>query len=694
MRPWIRWGLAGFTLIAPALVAAQASGRVSGRVVDGATGRPLAGAEVLELGTTRATRADSAGAWTMEISNDGAARLRVRHPGHAYRDLTLAAGDSIQVALAPVARSLDAIIVTASRREQRLAESAVETALIDRTALRRSGAADLGAVLAEQSGLNVDGGIPAGAGVQMRGFDSRRVLILLDGQPLVGRVAGNFDLSRLPVSLVERVEVVKGPQSTLYGSDALGGVVNIITRRAEAVGWSAGLSSGAGTQGRLEGAGDLRWRRGDVGLSVDGGARTIDLVPGLTGENGTYARRVNGMTSLVWDVTSSTRLTGSMLGIGESQRYRTGQLYRFADNQQWAGRVMGERTMARGRLSATLHGASFTHLSRASTTGAPVSRDGEDDRQELWQGEVLWNAALEGVAVDAGVQARHERITADRVLDRRRDVSSAEPFAQATWSRGAFTLVPGARLTLSDQWGRFVAPRLAMMWRPRSEVAVRLSGGRGFRAPDFKELYLDFVNTAAGYAVTGNPDLRPERSASASLGAEWTGRRLWARATGWATTYRDFIETSEPDAAGTFVYRNLDRGSMQGIEFEAGVASGAWQLDGGVDVLRSRDRATGTPLLGRSRFVARSTLGGPVLGRLRGGASLVYTGRTPIEREASGAVVERGGWARVDARLTQPLPTGLTWSVGVTNLLDRSMGTAWPGFTGRQFVTGLEWRRE
>jgi outer membrane receptor for ferrienterochelin and colicins len=122
---------------------------------------------------------------------------------------------------------LGEIIVTAARREQRLADAVVETELITTRDLQR-GQSDLASILTDRVGIQLDGGVPSGTGVQLRGFGSRRVLVLLDGQPLVGRVNGTMDLARLPVSGIERIEIVKGPQSTLYGTDAIGGVINVI----------------------------------------------------------------------------------------------------------------------------------------------------------------------------------------------------------------------------------------------------------------------------------------------------------------------------------------------------------------------------------------------------------------------------------------------------------------------------------
>lgn len=698
MTPAARGGLAALALCLASPAAAQPTlTRLTGRVTDAQTLRGIAGAEVLHIGRDSiGTSTDAAGNWRLDAAGTGPFALRVTHGGYVSRDVSVPRSSvgMTNVALERLPSKLDAIVVTAARREQRLSDAVVETSVIDASLLRRSGAVDLAQVIAEQSGLQLDGGIPAGAGVQMRGFDSRRVLVLLDGAPLVGRVGGNFDLSRLPVSMAERVEIVKGPQSTLYGSDALGGVINIITRKARSEGWSVGISSGAGTQGRLEAGIDALWRRGAIGLTMDGGFRGIDLAPGVASDNGTYARRGNGMATLFWEARPQTQLSASLLGVRESQRYRTGQLFHFANNTQWAARVTGEhRPTPTSRVTASLHGTSFDHLSRASTLGAPVSGDGDRDRQSLVLGEVLWNALIGNVAVDAGTQVRSERIAADRVDGRRREVSGVEPFVQASASLGDLTVVPGMRVSWSDRWGRFLAPRVATMWRLSEPVALRASIGRGYRAPDFKELYLDFVNSAAGYAVRGNEALRPEHSTSVALSGEYSGRILWGRAGVFHNAYRDFIETSEPDAAGTFTYRNLDRGTIRGVELESGVALGSWSADASVDVLHTRDRTTGTVLLGRPRHTARSSVSGPLWTSLRGTASLLYTGRTPIDRDASGTgVLERGGWSRLDLRATQSLPGGLRWSLGVHNVLDRRMGTEWPGFTGRQFVTSLEWR--
>ncbi len=669
-----------------------------GRVTDAESGRSLPNAEILlNRGTLGIARTDRDGVWHLTVSRVDAVRLRVRHPGYAYRDIDLI-NDTAWTAplltpLTVLAIPLDAIIVTAARREQRLADAVVETELIGAREIERSGGSDVAAVLTERSGMQVDGGVPSGAGVQMRGFDSRRVLVLLDGMPMVGRVNGNFDLSRIPSSMVQRVEIVKGPQSTLYGSEALGGVINIISKRATEPGLDVGLSSTAGTQGRRDLAGSAGWRRGAIGGTLDAGVRRLDLAPGVSTDDATFANRWNGATSFRWQRDTSTQLELSALAIGEAQRYRTGQLYHFANNAQYGARASAQLALGGGRLTTTVHLSSFDHLSRASTLTRPVSDSGSRDAQRLAQGDVLYNVRRGSTWIDGGVQVRHEGITADRLDTRSPNVTSVEPFAQATLTLGALHLTPGLRVTATDRWGSFVAPRMAAMWRPVERVAVRASLGRGFRAPDFKELYLDFVNSAAGYAVRGNPDLRPEVSTSGSLGAEWTGARLWARGSLYRNDYRNFIETREPDAQGLYTYANIARGRTAGVEVEGGLTLDRWNLEGSYDFLRARDLDSDARLLGRPSHAARASATGPIGLGARGTVAWLYTGRTPLDRSANGLLTrERDGWVRMDARLTRPLLPGTEWSVGVTNLLGRRLLDAWPGFTGRQLFAGVRWQ--
>ncbi|HEX7120304.1 MAG TPA: TonB-dependent receptor [Longimicrobiales bacterium] len=710
--------LALLVLAGPA--AGQTGGALVGRVVDAATGAPVTDARIRVEAAGRGGEDGVAGqpgmrgapggrGWTAASGADGAWRVgplrpggyvvRVEHVAYApvERRVEVAAGGGpLVVRLTPRPVALDALVVTAGRRLQRLADATVATELVSSREIRETGAADLAAVLTERTGITLQGGHPAGAGVMIQGLGSERVLVLLDGQPFIGRISGTIDVSRIPTSMIERVEVVKGPQSTLYGSEAMGGVVNVITRSPERAAWTTSVGLTAGDRGRLDVAGSVLGGVGRWTGMADVGRRTIELAPGLPGESGALARRWDGLAKLAWRAPGDgLRVEASALVLDERQRWRSGQLYHFADNTQWSGRLGAVWERGAHRLSPTLYVTAFDHLSRRATTPEPVAGTGESETQRLMEAELLYAWTFGDHALDAGIEARREAIRSARVAGGKRTHATLEAFVQTPLAWGAFRLVPGVRLSRSEPWGTHWTPRLAAMFRPIPQLALRVSAGAGFRAPAFKEQYMEFLNVGPGfgYTVRGNPELRPETSRNLSASIEWAGARTHLRVQAFENRFDDFIETrAVADSAGltVYTYGNVDDGFTRGAEVEAGVTWGGWKLEGGYAVLRAERAETGEPLLGRPRSSARATLGYARPDGTRISLTGVHTGETAMRRTESGTEW-RAGFLRFDARVARAIAGGFEVVAGVDNLLDER-SDEWPGFTGRHIYLGLSWR--
>jgi outer membrane receptor for ferrienterochelin and colicins len=664
-------------------------------VVDAVSGAPVAGAAIESSDPRQSTISGADGRWVLDGLPGSSARIRFEKTGYSTRSLTVQLPTAaISVALSPEALPLEALVVTASRREQRLADAPVTTELITRREIDQAGASDLASALTERTGLQLEGGQPTGSGVMLQGFGSERVLILIDGQPLVGRMSGQLDLTRIPTSIVERVEVIKGPQSSLYGSDAMGGVVNIITRDPGEGIREVGAAVTAGTQGRADIAANLRGSAGPLAYTAEGGRRTTELTPGRAAETGALAERWDGMGRLSWSPASTLELAASALVLSERQRWQSGTLFNFADNVQRSGRVDARWSLPGSRLSSTLHLSDFEHLARQASAPAPGDAVGEREVQRLVEGELLYNRAWGRHALDLGVEAKRETTVSDRVQGRSRALHSLEPFVQSTWSFGGASLVPGARLAWSEQWGAHLTPRLAGLYRPIPELGLRASMGRGFRAPAFKELYMDFLNTGAGhgYAVRGNPDLRPENSTNLSAGAEWAKGPVYLRAQSFYNDFRDFIETrlvSDSSGVSIYTYGNISRGFTRGVELEGGLVRGGFRAEGGYGFLQARDTGADAPLLGRAAHSGRLTLENPLALGFRGALTGIFTGRTPVSRGQAGTV-ERDGFLRFDLRLSRPVPGGMALTVGAKNLFD-ARPASWPGFAGRHLYLGMSW---
>jgi outer membrane receptor for ferrienterochelin and colicins len=685
-------------VLGAAAAAAQGPAELRGRVVDAVTGAPIAGAAVVLAGADGAAATSGAdGRWAIAGLPGGELVAAVRKAGFVARTVRVRvpATAELVVALAPEALKLDALVVTASRRVQRLADAPVTTELITREEIEQTGASDLASALVERTGIQLEGGQPAGAGVMLEGFGSERVLVLLDGQPLVGRISGQFDLSRIPASIVQRVEVVKGPQSSLYGSEAMGGVVNIITRKPERGVWGAGADVTAGTQGRADVDANLRGSAGPIAYTVQGGRRTTQLTPGQAAETGALSERWDGSTRLTWSPRPSLQLGASGLLLSERQRWQSGPIYIFADNVQRSARLEAAWTAPASRLGATLYLTDFDHLSRQALAPQPVDGSGDHEIQRLVEGELLYNYARGDGALDLGVEAKRETTASDRVEGHNRTLHSLEPFAQATWTVGNASIVPGMRFAWSEQWGTHWTPRLAALYRPVPALGLRASVGRGYRAPAFKELYLEFLNTGAGfsYTVRGNPDLTPESSTNFTGSAEWAEGPIYLRAQGFYNRFDDFIETrlvGDSSGVSVYTYGNIARGFTRGVELEGGFVHGGFRAEAGYSHTGARDTEADQPLLGLSPNTARLALENPLWLGVRGALTGLYTGTTPVTLTEAGAVADRDGFFRLDLRLARPIREGVQLTAGVKNLFDTDPGE-WPGFAGRHLYLGLSW---
>ena len=523
----LRLAVAALSLSVAAVARAQDTPGGLRGVVREADGSPAIGAEVVVTARDGSARfraiAASDGTWSIVPLPSGTYAVEIRALG--FRPWR---GDAVVgpgVATLPTVNMeraivpLDAVVVTAARRLQKLADVPVPTELITREQIERSGASDVAQVLLEQTGIEIQGGHPVGTGVYLQGLGDQRVLVLLDGQPVVGRLAGMVDISRIPVVGIERIEVVKGPQSTLYGSAAMGGVVNIVTRPTPDERIEAEATLTGGEQGRREGAARLGWGNEHFGLTAEIGRRSNNVIAGNS--DSADASTASWDAGLKTDVRlGSTALQVALNMVDEQQQWRDAPLYYTYDNLQWSARTSLKWKEGPHRLEVTGYAAGFDHLSRRSNEPTPLEGSGTNETQGLLKLEGLYGLSAGRHALDLGLALQQDRIRSDRVEGYARDQTLFEPFAQYGIDVGVLGFLTGARVSSSSQWGTAVTPQLSVRWRPAQSVTVRGSAGRGYRIPDFKETAITHVNTPSGYVVFGNPLLEPEHSGTVSLGFE------------------------------------------------------------------------------------------------------------------------------------------------------------------------------
>ena len=574
--------------------------------------------------------------------------------------------------------TLGEVTVTAAREPVTAREAPVRVSVIDRRDLDATAAASLADALQARAPVHVRRYGPSGlASVTIRGGTASQALVLLDGQRLTDPALGQVDLGLLPAALLESVEVLSGPASGLYGSDAVAGVIGLRTPTAsrvvtEAGPWGERRLSGVATvaRGRLRttAAADLARADDDYTFrdrSRLGAPRVARQGWGSERATGYLSASATGAASRagvsVWAADAERGLGGTE-AVGARQWDRRLRLGATAahDASGWRLEADGHLQRTRLRYAAPFPSDRADAIDDTGRT-ATAALDLRASR-DLAGGS--WTAALSG---NAG-RAEHPSL-ADAATDR-----SAALAVAGRQPLGAVTMFPALRADLYAPDGGerrlALAPQLGVNAKLAASWQLKASAARAFRMPTLNDRY---------WQPGGNPDLRPETAWSADLGAVLTRAASRAEATAFATTARDQIVWS-PTAAGFWAPQNVARTRALGVEASAQTArpvplagrAGLATLGGVVTLTDARDLDTGQPLRYVPRWAVKAW-GGLDWGTVRLDLGARWTGARYVTASAS-----------------QPLPPHLVLDGQVSasrrlGTLDLRLAIAAENLTGLQY---------
>ena len=595
---------------------------------------------------------------------------------------------------ADTTRTLGTVSVTATRTAKQIEDVAMPITVVTARDIEARGAVRLSDVLEDVPGLTLTDDF--GRGLSMQGFSSDYTLVLLDGEPVVGRTGGTLDLDRLTVAGVDRVEVVRGPSSSLYGSEALAGVVNLVTRLPAPGATEGALRLRAGSYGASDLVGELGVGRDAWAVRAlvnRNGSAGYDLTPEAFGQT------VPEFADWTADVRSRARLGTTALSLnGRVARQQQrggfaalgtrGEIAEVDDDaRRTDGSLHAQAVTPLGRrlaLRSTLYGARYATATTFTERGTDVVTYQDDFDQRLAKAEAqldgLWSSRHRST-LGAGGQA--EALAGQRYGDAA-DGGQARPRAQQAWVYGQHEWLPSrtvelnasARFDAHSDYAARLTPRVSVLVRPAEAVRLRASVGSGFKAPAFRQLYLAFTNAAAGYSVFGATRLadgyatlqeqgqiaqtfldpagldpiRAESSVAFNGGAAAELGRLSVEANAYLNLVRDLIETQpialKTNGQSVFGYFNLDRIYTRGLDLSA-----AFRPADGVSL-----RAGYTFLQARDRDVVAELRAGTVFGRDADGAERRLAlgdygglfGRSP--HAATAAAELRRGDAALSAR--------------------------------------------
>jgi outer membrane receptor for ferrienterochelin and colicins len=530
--------------------------------------------------------------------------------------------------------------VTGRRSEEQRDEAPIVVDVIDRQQIESIGARDLGQILSTQPGVQIDRTF-RGDAIQLQGLDPQHTLILVDGERLVGARDGAMDLTRFFASDIEQIEIVRGPASAIYGSDAMAGVINIITRPTAQGLTAAALGRYGATRGPNEVLSKLG-HHGDGWLNVAAGAEQLrgrlsggyrkeasfDLFPETPATSGNELELRNIQARVDYIPNDRIRVPFSLRMQRRDQRgtddTSTGAVFDRHIRADELAFVLAPRITLRNHDALTTS-AAYTQSRSQYLRDQRADDDGdtyEDSTERLASARAQYDATLtERLRITTGVEGLGQHFESPR-LSKTGQRGRLSPYAQADITladhpHAYVVFAPSARVDVDSQYGVNVSPRLSLRVDPSDGLILRAGAGRGFRAPSFTELFLDFSNAAANYRVSGNPALEPESSIGSNLSAEFSGLR-WFIATLnlFRNDLRDLIDTGLDEVVGGqqfFTYVNTRRARTQGAEVTWSAKATRWLVvDLSYTLTHTRDLDANRALSGRSlqRGSGRLALGG------------------------------------------------------------------------------------
>jgi vitamin B12 transporter len=568
------------------------------------------------------------------------------------------------------------VIVTANRTPVTVDASLASVSVITRADIEASATNDVFDLLRAVPGLDIvrGGGFGQQTSVFLRGTNSNHALVLIDGVRVAALGTGGFAWEQLSLAQIERIEIVRGPRAALWGSDAIGGVIQIFTRRADGV--DAALS-----------AGNHDAYGAEAGVGRRDAQRGFSARVGYTRTRGENAQNPEGFGFDPDDdglIHRNALLQGDV-ALGEHTLGAMGSL-RDNDTEFDQGTYFTRQSQAAVTLDGALSDQWRHHASVAAsrdTLDSPSFFSLYRSRRE----QADWNHTLalaerNEVLLGLGyVRERGENLetfgNTPVYLARRRNSAA---FGAWRVGAGAHDFELSGRHDDNSQFGGESTFSAAWGWQLGDTLRGTLSHGEGFRAPTMNELY----SPGFGGLFAGNPLLDPERSRSTELGVGWrfgAGDRFDLRA--YRNEVRDLIDFSGGD---TFQAINIARVRIDGLEADAAFRFGAYALAANATWQDAQNRDSGAPLLRRPDRKASV-----VLDRgFEGGVRIGIEGHAASSRPEFGG--DLPGYGVLALRGSVPLSESLVLDARIDNLLDRDYslvrGYNTPGMTA---LVTLRW---
>lgn len=470
------------------------------------------------------------------------------------------------------------IVVTASRMPEPISSAVEDVTVITHEEIVRGGQSTLAQLLQFQTGIEItsNGGIGQPSAVQIRGSGSSHTLVLVDGMRIDSATTGTTAIENIPLDQIDHIEIVKGPASGLYGSEAIGGVIQIFTKKAKGNGFTA--SAGYGGYDTKSLSAGLQEVSGKNDLSLNAGYLQSGGFPATRPGNFSYNPANDAYRNANASLDYALHLTAEdEAGI---------RLFQSAGNTQFADtQVIGLNhdvlssysVYSKNRITASWEslltaGSGEDHLVSSGNFPGYFTTN---QNQLSWQNDFT----LEHGKIMAGLEELDQHVTSDTAyLLTSRSISSAFAGYQGSLQDRHF-MQADIRVDKNSQFGTYRTGNAGYAYRFDSGYKVRFDMGTAFKAPTFNDLY---------YPGFSNPNLLPEKSTSREVGLDYVSASRHLGLTYFDNQIRDMIILDQ-----FFVPQNIDSARIHGVEVSYQESFSAYRLDCGLTLQNPVDSQTG-----------------------------------------------------------------------------------------------------
>ncbi len=531
------------------------------------------------------------------------------------------AKDSIKV------EKLDEVIISATRTKRQLSSLPLPVQLISKKEIRAVNSIRLSDILNEQTGLITVPDFGGGEGIQLQGLDSQYTLILIDGLPLVGRIAGTLDLSRVSVGNIKQIEIIKGASSSLYGNEALGGVINIITEDPKN-GFKGDVNYRGGSFATYDISTNINYKKHKLGVNAfvnRFSSNGYDLVDTDAVNTVEPFSNYTLNSKLTYDFFENTKLllsgrfyhqnqdnvvSESLKGKSEINEWNTLLKLDHTFNEKWSSYLEFYATQYKAKefLNDDV-GESFYQ---------------SDFDQRFIRPEFRTTYKLnENKAFITGIGLTHERL-------KRTDFFGVpefnSPYIYVQYDTSPIeklNVILGARFDYHNKYKSQFSPKGAIRYKFNNKISLKSSVGYGFKTPDFRQLYFDFSNATVGYTVLGynvvttripqldadgqllsievplsefNENLKPESSVGYNFGIDLKPlSNLKVNINLFRNDIENLIDTRviarKTNGQNVFSYYNVNEVYTQGLEFNTNYKLNEnITISGGYQLLYAKDK--------------------------------------------------------------------------------------------------------